>query len=86
MTDKMIGEIRWMGCNAEGKKVSYGVRSSSDPLSDLQVMTAAIELVDAIKLRNVHIHPLQLYKHLVGKDYVAPPAELAVPGQELQTK
>ena len=62
-----------VGYNAEGERVTWCVRSSEDPCKDQDVMNAALELVQAITLRNVPITPEVLYKHLVGIEYAAHP-------------
>lgn len=61
--------IYHQGFDSEGKCVSRGLRSTSDPNRDLHVMHAALELVQAVNLRNVDIPPNTLYRLLVGTDY-----------------
>lgn len=64
-----------VGYNAEGERVTWCVRSSEDPCKDQSVMNTALELVQAITLRNVPITPEVLYKRLVGVEYTAHPAD-----------
>lgn len=54
------------GYDKDGKRVFSYSRSTSDANGDHRVMDAALELVQAIKLRQVPISALDLYKHLVG--------------------
>lgn len=57
------------GVNAEGKLIISAHGHSADPLGAWQTMDAALDFVEAIKLRNVDITPEQLYRTLVGRDY-----------------
>lgn len=61
--------IYHQGHDAEGKRVAYGARSTSDPHRDLHIMSAALELTQAVNMRGVDIDPFTFYRLVVGKPY-----------------
>lgn len=68
--------IYHQGHDAEGKRVAYGARSTSNAGRDLHIMNAALELEQAINLRGVDIDPYTFYRLIVGQPYKAVPLGL----------
>lgn len=59
--EKVTNMLCTQGYDADGKKVVYGARSSSDPRGDEHLMSGFLELEQAHRLRNVPIP-----KHKLG--------------------
>lgn len=64
------GTYTWQIHNRVNQRVGSGIRTMIDPQEDFRCMDAALELTQAIRLRNVPIDPYTLYKLVVGKPYL----------------
>lgn len=66
------GSLHLQLINKEGQQVSSMTRTSVDQVRDANIVYSALELTSALD-RGVNITPEQLYKHLVGRDYIQQP-------------
>ena len=51
------------------KIIGRSVRTTCRPAEDYRIMQSALELVQAVQLRNVDVSPWKLFERLVGYDY-----------------